>query len=93
MTKHIIAMLPAGFSCSCGERGEGGERPTALASRHQLAALVQDAMNGSGPLVINCLLCNGESLLPATDDDTITAYASWLRSPCRLCGRKPSDIA
>ena len=93
MTKHLITILPAGFRCSCGEVREGAERPTAAASQHQLAALVKDAMNGDGPLVINCLACNGESLLPAADDDTLTAYASWIRKPCPLCGKKPADVS
>jgi len=93
VSKHLITILPAGFRCSCGERGEAADRPAAAASQHQLAALVRDAMNGNGPLVINCLACNGELLFPAPEDDTLTAYASWTRKPCPLCGRKPTEIS
>jgi hypothetical protein len=93
MTKHLISLVPMGFLCSCGERTESAERPTAVASRHQLAALLRDAMNGSGPLVTNCLACNAESLLPTTSDDAIVAYAAWVGSPCPSCGKKPVDVA
>ena len=91
MTKHLISLLPFGYLCSCGEQAEGPERPTAGASRHQLAALVRDAMNGSGPLITNCLACRAESTLPATNDDALAAYAEWARTPCTSCGRKPVD--
>jgi hypothetical protein len=91
MTKHLISLLPFGYLCSCGERVEGPERPAAGASRHQLAALVRDAMNGSGPLVTNCLACRAESTLPATNSDAIRAYAEWASTPCPSCGRKPVE--
>jgi len=91
MTKHLISLLPFGYLCSCGERVEGPERPVAGASRHQLAALVRDAMNGSGPLVTNCLACHAESALPATNSDAIAAYAEWASTPCPSCGRKPVE--
>jgi hypothetical protein len=93
MTRHVISLFPGGFLCSCGERTETAERASAVASRHQLAALVRDAMNGSGPLVTNCLACNAESQLPTTTDDAIAAYADWVGAPCPSCGKKPIDVA
>jgi len=93
MTKHLISLLALGYQCSCGERVEGPERPTAGAARHQLAALVRDAMNGSGPLVTNCLACRAESALPAISDDAIAAYAAWAGTPCPSCGQKPVEIS
>jgi hypothetical protein len=92
VNRHVITMLAGGFLCSCGERGQGRQRPTALASQHQLAALMTSAMNGEGPLVTNCLECNSESSVEVVDD-AIAAYAAWLRAPCAACGMRPLDVA
>jgi hypothetical protein len=82
MTRHIITLSAGGFQCSCAERGQGRQPPTALASQHQLSALMQSSMNGDGPLVTNCLNCNAESVV-AGSDDAITAYAAGLERHAR----------
>ncbi|HUJ16363.1 MAG TPA: hypothetical protein VL284_21420 [Thermoanaerobaculia bacterium] len=69
------------------------QRPLAVASQHQLAALVTEAVNGGHSLVTNCLACGGESIIPAVRDETVAAYAAWLRTPCSFCGKTPNEVS
>lgn len=69
------------------------ERPRAAASQHQLAALVQETVNGGHAIVTNCLECGGESIIPANRGETVAAYAEWLRTPCAFCGKTPLEIS
>ena len=101
MTKHLITLTKLGFSCSCGEQYDASERsltrrpnsPVATAAQHQLAALVQESMNGRQSLVTTCLGCNAESTIPAAGDETLLMYARWVRTPCPACGKTPTDVA
>jgi hypothetical protein len=101
LTKHLIELSGKGFVCSCGERYDASERtlvrrkdrPRAVASQHQLAAYVQGSLNGGQALVTNCLACNGESIIPASNDDTVAVFANWVRTPCAFCGKTPAEIS
>ena len=98
--KHLVEVSARGFVCSCGETYDASdrslmrkpERPRAVASQHQLAALVHEAFDGGDSIVTNCLACNGESIIPATRENTVAAYAEWLRTPCSFCGKTPTEI-
>ena len=101
MSKHLIALNPRGFVCSCGEEYDASERsllrkkdrPLSVAAQHQLAALVKEAVDGGHAIVTNCLACSGESIIPAVRDDTVSAYAEWLRTPCNFCGKTPLEVS
>jgi len=101
MTTHRIALSRLGFLCSCGDRYDASEssltrkpnRPVATASQHQLAALVQESMNGGEAIVTNCLGCNAEARIAAAGDETLQVYARWVRTPCASCGKTPSEIS
>ena len=102
MTKHLIALTRLGFTCSCGEKYDAsersimrrkGERPFAGAAQHQLAALIQESLNGGEAIVTNCLACNAESSITVAGDETLAAYAKWLQIPCVSCGKTPTDVA
>lgn len=101
MTKHLIVLTRKGFRCSCGETYDASERslmrkphrPYSVAGQHQLAALVREAANGGDAIVTNCLACKGESIIPAVRDNTVVAYAEWLRTPCSFCGKTPAEVS
>jgi len=101
MAKHLIALSGVGFVCSCGVAYDASDRslmrkkdrPRAVASQHQLAAYIEGSLNGGDALVTNCLACDGESIVPAASDETVVAFAEWLRTACAFCGKAPIDVA
>jgi hypothetical protein len=101
LAKHLIALSGVGFVCSCGVAYDASERslmrkkdrPRAVASQHQLAAYIDGSLRGGAALVTNCLACQGESIIPAATDETVVAFAAWLRTPCAFCGKTPIDVS
>jgi hypothetical protein len=100
VAKHLITLTGVGFACSCGVSYDASDRtlrrkkdrPRAVASQHQLAAFIESSLNGGNALVTNCLACNGEAIIPAAPDETVNAFANWLRTPCAFCGKTPIEL-